>query len=176
MSTKSGELALECRRQSESCLYTSTSLFVWLRFLGAAKLFFTVTPLLLGALASWKLLTGSELPSIKVFTAVCAFVAGLLPTVYSALKYDEYLAHCRQLAGEFKNLQDGFRRAGLVASRKAFKEFEDEVNVLIARLERARSFSITAPEWCFKRAHKKIKKGDYDFDVDVEMKVVDDPR
>lgn len=170
MSTKTGELAFECKRQSESCLYTSTSLFMWLRVLQFFKFFFTVTPLVLGSLASWTLLTSSELPSIKTFTAVCSFLAGLLPTVYSALKYDEYLVHCRQLAGEFKNLQDAFRRAGLVSSRKSFKEFEDDVKPLIERLERARSHSIIAPEWCFWLAKKKISKGDYDFDVDGEMK------
>jgi len=37
---------------------------------------------------------------------------------------------------------------------------------LLIRLEKARSVSYTAPEWCFKRAQKKIKEGDYDFDLD----------
>jgi hypothetical protein len=31
MPSKSVELALECQRLSEGCLYTSTSLFIWLR-------------------------------------------------------------------------------------------------------------------------------------------------
>jgi hypothetical protein len=36
------------------------------------------------------------------------------------------------------------------------------------RMERARSHSYTAPEWCFKAAQKKIKRGDMTFDVDTE--------
>jgi hypothetical protein len=35
------------------------------------------------------------------------------------------------------------------------------------RLEKARSVSYTAPEWCFRRAQKKIAKGDYTFNVDA---------
>jgi len=166
MATMAEELAKECRREEESCLYTSTSLFLWLRLLRLAKFFFTVTPLLLGALASWKILTASEASGVKFTVAIFSFLAGLLPSIYSALKYDEYLAHCQHLAGEFKNLQDRFRKAALVSSQKEFKEFEDEYNVLVDRLERARSHSITAPECFFNWARKKIEKGDYDFGAD----------
>jgi hypothetical protein len=35
------------------------------------------------------------------------------------------------------------------------------------RLEQARKASYTTPEWCFKRAQRKVKSGDYDFDVDL---------
>jgi len=35
------------------------------------------------------------------------------------------------------------------------------------RLDAARSHSYTAPEWCFKRAQRKIKAGDYSFDIEV---------
>jgi hypothetical protein len=31
------------------------------------------------------------------------------------------------------------------------------------------SYSYTAPEWCFRSAQKKIRKGDYDFDVDLRQ-------
>ena len=79
MKSKSLELALECKRQSESCLYTSTSLFIWLRYLRLAKVVFIVVPLVLGSLAGWKLLTNSDLQSIKFFTAICALIAGVLP-------------------------------------------------------------------------------------------------
>ena len=168
MSTKTGELALECKRESESCLYTSTSFFIWLRVLQTVKVFFVVTPLVLGALAGWKLLTTSELPSVKLLTAVFAFLAGLLPTIYAALKIDENLAQCRKLAGDFKNLQDAFRRAALVSAKKSFKEFEDDVKPLIERLERARSESLVVPEVCFWLAQRKVKTGDYDFNVDAE--------
>ena len=168
MTTKTGALALECKRESESCLYTSTSFFIWLRLLQTAKVFFLITPLVLGGIAGWKLLTASELPQVKLLTAICSFFAGLLPTIYAALKMDENLAQCRRLAGDFKNLQDAFRHAALVSSRKSFKEFEEDVKPLIERLERARSESLVVPEWCFKFAQRKVRSGDYDFNVDVE--------
>jgi hypothetical protein len=40
---------------------------------------------------------------------------------------------------------------------------------LLEPLEKARAVSYTAPEWCFVAAQKKIKRGDYDFDVDLEQ-------
>lgn len=169
MATKSAELALECKRQSESCLYTSTTLFIWLKFLKAVRLFFIVIPLVAGALAGWNVLTRIDHEEIKLFTALCAFVAGLMPTVYSALKFDENLEKCARLAGEFKNLQDRFRQAAVVSSKKPFVEFEGDVKPLMDRLEQARSVSITPPEWIFKRAQKKVKSRDYDFDVDIEL-------
>jgi hypothetical protein len=168
MPSKSAELALECKRQWESCLYTSTSFLIWLRYLRAFKVVFIVVPLILGSLATWDILNGADLKSVKVFTSVCAFVAGLLPTIYSALKFDDHLEECRLLSGEFKNLQDRFRQAALISSRKPFGEFERDVAPLIDRLEKARATSFTTPEWCFKQAQQKIKQGHYDFDVDLK--------
>ncbi|MGA7764917.1 MAG: hypothetical protein WCA27_01705 [Candidatus Sulfotelmatobacter sp.] len=132
------------------------------------KIFFIVAPLILGSMAGWKLLTGYDLAAVRIFTAVCAFLAGLLPSVYAALKFDDHLDESKHLAGEFKNLQDRFRQAALVSSRKPFPEFEADVKPLLDRLEQARAASFTAPEWCFKRAQKKIKTGDYDFDLDIK--------
>lgn len=165
-SGKAIELVQECKRLSENCLYSSTSLLIWVRVLRIVKLIFIGVPLALGSLASWSLLTTSELESVKIFVAVCSFLAGLLPTVYSAFKFDEHLEQCRHTAGEFKNLQDRFRQAALVSSQKPFAEFEEDVAPLIERLERARGTSITAPEWCFKSAQRKVQSGDYSFDVD----------
>jgi hypothetical protein len=105
---------------------------------------------------------------VIAYTAISAFSAGLFPTIYAALKADERLEECRNLAGEFKNLQDRFRQAALVSSREPFKEFEEDVKLLMERLERARGLSVTVPEWCFRRAQGKIKAGDYDFNVDLE--------
>jgi hypothetical protein len=167
MKSKSLELALECKRLSESCLYTSTALFIWLRLLRYLKIIFIVVPLILGAVAGWRVLTNIELQSIKYGIAICSFIAGLLPTIYSSLKLDDYLDECKHLAGEFKNLQDRFRQLALVSSKKSFAEFEADVKPLIERLENARSVSVTTPEFIFKRAQKKVKSGDYDFDVDM---------
>jgi hypothetical protein len=167
MPSKSVELALECQRLAESCLYTSTTLFDWLRWLRRIKVAFVAGSLLLGSFAGWKFLTSFDSDWIRVVTALSAFIAGFLPSVYSALKIDDHIEECRHLAGEFKNLQDRFRQAALVSSKKSFAEFDQDVKPVMERLEKARSRSVTPPEWCFRRAKAKIKSGDYDFDIDV---------
>lgn len=167
MENKAEQLIQECKRQSEGCLYTSTSLFIWLRTLRYLKVIFIVAPLVLGSLAGGKLLLSDNAESVKTFSAICAFFAGLLPSIYAALKYDDRLKECIVLAAEFKNLQDRFRQAALVASEKPFPEFETQFNGLMNRLELARKSSFTAPDWCFRRAQKKIKGGDYHYDVDI---------
>ncbi len=161
------EMASECKRLSESCLYTSTSLFIWLRWCRWLKTAFIVLPLILGSLSTWNVLTQSASPHSKEFTAVCAFLAGVLPAVYAALKLDAHLERCCHLAGEFKNLQDRFRQAALIFSKLTFAQFDSEFGQLVDRLEAARATSFTTPEWCFRKAQAKIKQGDYDFDVDV---------
>ena len=129
---------------------------------------FIVVPLVLGSLAAWELLKGSGIQSVRFVAPFGAFIAGLLPSIYSALKLDDTLDECRHLAGEFKNLQDRFRQAALVSSKKPFAQFEEDVKPLVARLEMARSRSVTAPEWCYRRGQRKIQAGDYDFDIDAE--------
>lgn len=167
MPSKTYELARECKRYSESCLYTSTSLFGWLKFLRVLKSVFVIVPLILGSLAGGKLLIGLNPEKSTILIALFSFVAGVMPAIYSALKYDENLETCKRAAGEFKNLQDRFRLAALVSSKKPFAEFEADVAPLLERYEKVRQDSITPPEWIFKRAQKKVKSGDYDFDVDI---------
>lgn len=168
MSTnKSVELAKECQRLAEGCLYTSTSLFIWLRHRRFLRGLFAVVPVILGSIASWNLLTSPDLPSIKAWLSICTFIAGLLPAIYAALKFDEGVEECRVGAGAFKNLQDRFRQLALVSSRKPFAEFEAEFKECRGEFEKVRSAAITPPEWCFKRAQKKVKSGDYTFDIDL---------
>src|ERR1700722_1461337 len=106
MASKQKQLALECKRQVDNCLYTSTSLFIWLRWLRAFDIVLVIVPLILGSLAGWEMLTTSDFPSVKVLASICAFLAGLIPVVYAALKFDDRLETCKKLAGNFKNLQD----------------------------------------------------------------------
>jgi hypothetical protein len=153
----------ECRDQSRNCIYTSTTLFIWLRFLRTIRTVFIVVPIVFGAIASGTLLTDtSDGPNFLV--AIFAFVAGVTPAIYRGLKLDRHLAQCSRLAGEFKNLQDAFRQCADISSLKPIDEFEAEFKALMRRLEAARRPSYTAPEWCFKRAQKKVQAGDYDPD------------
>jgi hypothetical protein len=139
---------------------------MWLRFLRAIRVIFIIVPLILGAVAGGKLLLGIDANSHQTAIAICALIAGVLPSIYAALKFDDELAEYARVAGEFKNLQDRFRTTALVSSKKSFEEFEADVRPLIDRYEAARSVSLTPPEWVFKAAQAKIKKGDYRFDLD----------
>jgi len=166
--SKKRELIQECKRESEGCLYSSAALYIWLRRKRWWRGFFAVTPLVLGGFASWKLLETTDLDSVKVLTSACALAAGLLPTIYAAIRGDESLAEVVRAAGEMKNLQDRFRQCATVWSENPHDEFEGQFEALMERLEEVRARSLTAPERFFVAAQKKVKSGDYDFDVDLD--------
>jgi hypothetical protein len=54
-------------------------------------------------------------------------------------------------------------QSGLIA----IEQFESEYKEARMRLEKANAESYTAPEWCFKRAQRKIKSGHYTFGEDL---------
>jgi hypothetical protein len=143
-------------------------MFIWLRWLRWFRIGFVVFNALCGGLAGWTVLKAASDPEYKLLGACFALLAGVLPAIYSALKAEEGLAKCAKLAGEFKNLQDRFRQAALIGSKKSPADFEKAFRRLMDRMERARSNSYTAPEWCFRSAQKKIKTGDFQFDADTE--------
>src|SRR5579884_4205971 len=120
MASKSVELAKECKRQYENCLYTAVSLLIWLRWLRALKVFFTIAPIVFGSLGSWKILTSSSDETMRGLGALASFLGGLLSTIYYALKLDTHIADVKSAAGELTNLRDSFRQAALVSSKKSF--------------------------------------------------------
>jgi len=160
-------LVTECHRESESCLYTSTSLLIWLRFLRSIKVVFVVVPLVFGAVVSWRVLSAQDTGWKVAVVGLMAITAGVMPAVYSALRYDDYLAEARRLAGEFKNLQDRFHQLAILAVDLEESDLLGRFELLMDRMDTARSLSMTAPEWCFRRAQKKVKQGDYDYDADL---------
>jgi len=86
MDERAKNLAEECRRQEESCLYTSTALFEWLKFLRCLKALFVVVPIVLGAVAAFPLLKSA--PELAWLTGICALLASVFPAVYKALDLD----------------------------------------------------------------------------------------
>lgn len=162
MNTKIERLVEECKRQEESCLYTSVSFFIWLRCVRWLNRAFIVAPIICGGLASWKILQQESV----VLPAIFALGAGLLPAIYKAMDFTGSVKSIAMLAGEFKNLQDRFRQAGQVYALGDEDAFVKQFESLMRKLEDARKWSITPPEWCFKLAQRKIKSGDYDFAVD----------
>ena len=166
MTTKIEKLVAECKRQEESCKFTAATLFIWLRCVRWANRAFLVAPIVCGSLASWKILADES----KLWAAIFALAAGLLPAIYKALELTGSVKSIAMLAGEFKNLQDRFRQAGEIYATSGEEAFVKQFEALMRKLEDARKLSITPPEWCFKRAQKKINSGDYDFAADQAPK------
>ena len=154
----------ECRRMEESCLYTSTTLFEWLKCLRFWRAFFVVIPIILGGVATWPLLAHRD--DFKWVTGVCALLAGLAPAIYKALDFDVNLNGIAQYAHVSKTLQDRFRQAWRVTALGPFEDFTKEFDDLMTRKDAARASSLTAPERFFSKARRKIEAGHYDFSID----------
>lgn len=164
--TISEKLIAECRRQEESCLYTSTTLYIWLREARLWRGVFIVVPIVFASVASWSILESLEAAWALWLTAGLGLIAGFLPAVRDALSLDLHVDEIARHAAQFKNLQDRFRVAADTGAAKEPDVFEAEVRDLMERLDEARKASVTPPERCFVEAQKKIAKGDYKFSVD----------
>ena len=147
---------IECRRQEESCLWTSTTLFIWLRWVRFQRQFFIVG---LSVLKAWT-------PDWVI--ALLVFVASLFPALANALRFETRVEEIAKHASDFKSLQDRFRQIANITAPVDVKEAEIRLADLMDRLDAARAKSITTPEWAFARARKKIGAGDYGFTVDEQ--------
>ncbi len=151
----------ECHRQSENCGYTATNFTIWLRWLRGIRATLVVTPVIFGALATWRLLESSQ-----GLAAVFTLLATVIPPAHRALGIDEAIEAYTVMAGEFSNLRDRFRQAALISSHKPFGEFWADAQPLIARLEKARKRTLTPPQIFFKMARREHKAGHYKHDYD----------
>lgn len=158
-------LIQDCKREEENCLYTSTTLFIWLRTLRWIRSFLWVMAAAAAVLAANHILRGD--PDYKIFMAGAAVAGALLPGIIRALKIDHSIRECANAAATFKNLQNEFRRAAEVWSHKTMADFESEARKLFKQMNEARKPSLTPPEWCFWLARRKIKAGHYQHDVDA---------
>lgn len=168
MSKDNTQLIKECRRQEESCLYTSTTLYIWLRKARFWRAVFIVAPIVLGAIASWSILERPGAAWMAWTTAVAGLVAGLVPAIRDALNLDPHVEEIGRHAAQFKRLQDRFRLLADIGAGKAYEEIESELKELLEQLDEARKVSVTPPERCFVAARKKIKEGHYSFTVDEQ--------
>lgn len=162
MNQRAQEIVEECKRQEESCLYTSTALYSWQKEVRVLRVAFIVLPIIFGSIATARILVRD--PTYDWLVAASAFTAGLFPAVFKALDLDASLKTIGDSANRFKILQDRFRQASLISATKSVDELENEFKVLMARMDDARSENPTVPDRHFKRAQKKIKSGHYDFD------------
>jgi hypothetical protein len=164
MDERTRNLVEECRRQEESCLYTSTALFEWLKQLRLRKIVLVIAPIILGGVATWPLIAKQD--EYKWVTGVCALLTGFAPAIYKALDLDINLSLVAKHAHLFKVLQDRFRQCWRVTGLGEFQKFEKEFDALMKRMDDARGASLTPPERFFKAAQKKIASGDYTFSID----------
>lgn len=157
-------IAEEARRQEESCLYTSTSLYLWLRRVRLQKQIFVIVPIILGAVAGFSAFK-EHVPAVLI--ATLTLVAGLFPALADALKIATSVDEISSSAATFKALQDRFRRLATITVLSDVDAAEAALAELMDRMDVARSSSITPPERYFTAAQAKIKSGDYDFTVDL---------
>jgi hypothetical protein len=157
-------IVAECRRQEESCLYTSTTLYIWLRRVRLQKQIFVAAPIIIGGLAGIAILK-EWLPDWLM--ALLAFLASLFPALADGLKIETSVDEITRVAADFKALQDRFRRAANITVLSDIDTAEQALGELMDRMDVARSSSITPPEWAFEEARRKIDAGHYSFAVDA---------
>jgi hypothetical protein len=162
MDQRAQEIIDECKRQEESCLYTSAALFSWQKETRKLRILFIVVPIICSSFASARILVRD--PTYDWLVAILALVAGLFPAIFKALDLDVSLATIADSANRFKTLQDRFRQASLIGATSKTEELEDQFTALMQRMDDARSANPTIPERHFTAAQKKIKGGDYDFE------------
>ena len=163
---RTARLVKECRRQEESCLYTSTTLYIWLRQARRIHNVFVVAPVVLGAFGTWSILDQPDLTWLVLLTAICVLLAGLFPAIFEALKLDTHVDLITRQAAAFKTLQDRFRQLATVTALGPFDTFQAEFSEAMKCMDETRATSITPPECCFRAARKKIIAGDYSFGTD----------
>jgi hypothetical protein len=166
MDERTQSLIEECKRQEESCLYTSTALFEWLKYLRAWKNFFVVTPIIFAAIAAG--IRANSGPGLEWLIGGCTLIAGIATAVYKALGLDVNLDAVIKNANQFKVLQDRFRQAWRVIALGDLGEFKKEFDSRMEQMDALRSSSLPTPERFFKKAQTKIQSGDYDFGVDAQ--------
>jgi hypothetical protein len=160
--TAHAALIAECEREEESCLYTSTSFYIWLRTLKAIRAACWVAGAIGSIVSANSILRGQQ--RYPIILAGFAIAGVLMPGLIKAVQLDTTIRDYAAAAASFKNLQGEFRRLATVWSNKPFPEFETEARRAIKAMNDARKPSLTPPEWCFRRAQRKIKRGDYEGD------------
>lgn len=166
MEQRSKEIVFECKRQQESCNYTSTALYFWLKEVRVYRVVFITLPIVFGSIASAKILLKD--PEYDWVIAIAALLGGLFPAIFKALDLDVSLKAMSDAAHRFEILRDRFRQAALITSTKPTEDLEREFADLMRRMDEARDASLAIPDRHFKKAQRKIGGGDYSFDTDAK--------
>ncbi len=157
---ETGKTCTEIAR--ENTIYTSTTFYIWLKWLKGIRGALWILAAASGAGAASTVLKQSE--ENQVLVAGLALLAVIIPGAIKALKLDDTILDYETAAAKFKNAEGTLRRAANVWSHKPFSEFEIEAREALSDLDNARNASLTPPEFCFKAAQRKVASGDYDPD------------
>jgi hypothetical protein len=152
-------LIRECQDEKENCLFTSTSFFIWLRWLKTARALLWAGGAIGSLIAASHILNGDN--EHRFVIALAALAGVLLPGLVKALRLDRSIRDYTKAAGTFKDLQGEFRRLASVWSHKELPQFEQEARRVFIAMNEARKPSLTPPEICFRLARQKIRKGHY---------------
>ena len=152
-------LIKECQDEEENCLYTSTTFYIWLRWLNGLRAAMWAAGAIGSVLAASHILKGAA--EHRIALAAAALAGVLMPALVKALRLDAAIRDYAKAAARFKNLQGEFRRLACVWSSKEPAAFESEARKTFAAMNEARKPSLTPPEICFRLARRKIKKGHY---------------
>lgn len=164
MDERAEKIIDECKRQEESCNYTATALYSWLKEVRIYRVALITLPIILGSIASAKILLKE--PAFDWIIGIAALLAGLFPAVFKALDLDVNIKAMSDAAHRFETLRDRFRQASLISATKPVDELEKEFREIMDRMDEARNTSLAIPERHFKRAQQKIERGHYKFTVD----------
>lgn len=157
----------ECKRQEESCLYTSTTLYEWLKGLQFRQRTLIIMNIGLGAISASQLLI--EYVKMSFLINICGLLAGILPAVCKALNFDENLDSVKRSAAKFKIIQDRFRLLPSIIIANDFEKFHEKFEKLMESMNDERTNAPIVPERFFKKARKKIDKGHYNFRIDENL-------
>ena len=99
MDARAEQIIEECKRQEESCLYTSTALYSWQKEVRKLRVAFIVVPIICGTFASARIIVRD--PSYDWYVAGAAMIAGLFPAIFKALDLDVSLKTIADSANRF---------------------------------------------------------------------------
>lgn len=161
MAKQTQAIIQECKNQAESCLYTSTGLYIWLDDLKWPNKIFNALPIILGGVASFVFFKQSW----PVLAAFCALLAGMLPAIYDKLKIQAHTEEIMNQAGQYKILEHRLRQAAdIIALDENPEVLKAEFDRLMRQMDDLRSRPVILPEKYFLAGREKIKAGHYDFD------------
>lgn len=161
MSNSRDEIRIECERLEENCLYTSTTLFIWLRALRDHRKIFIFGQVVFSVMAA-----SSAVGGYAIAAGAFGAIAGLSPMIWDSLKMDGEVGVVEQHASLFVELRDRFRQVRLIDDAKGFEVLEAGFENAKSDLAIARKSRVTPPERFYKKAQKKIHAGDYTNEVD----------